>query len=194
MTTKKNLEEIFTPADPTGIPGLMKNSGGRFQHISKFKLILLDFLILLAATGRYIWIIGEIFFVFLCVAFSVMLVTGSSFFQNFSFYIPPTSAWAAALTLLPLSIFFAINAIEDIQREVRLTKAYLHWHRCKWKGQDVIYAREDDDEPIGKKDPKLEKISAKAMRSFGIFLLITLFLMFQEADWHLPWLQWGWFQ
>jgi hypothetical protein len=43
MTPKKSLEEILTPADQTGIPGLIKDSGGRFQHISKIKLILLDF-------------------------------------------------------------------------------------------------------------------------------------------------------
>jgi hypothetical protein len=193
MTPKKSLEEILTPADQTGIPGLIKDSGGRFQHISKIKLILLDFLILLATTGRYIWIIGEIFFVLLCAAFSVKLFTGSNF-RNFSFYIPPLSAWAAALTLVPLGIFFAVNAIEDLQREIRLTKSYLKWHRCKWKDEEIIFSKDDDNEPIGKKDPRLEKISTKAIQSFGIFFLITLFLMFRDAGWHLPWLKWGWFQ
>lgn len=193
MTSKKNLEEIFTPPEPTGVPGLIKDSDGRFQHMSKPKLILLDFLILLAAVGRYVWILGEIIFVLLCIAGSIMLVTGFSY-QGFSFYIPPSSAWSAALTLLPLGIYFVVNIIEDLRREIRLTKAYLKWHRSKWAGKENVFSEDDDDEPIGKKDPRLERISEKAIQSFWIFLLITLFLMFRDADWHLPWVKWGWFQ
>lgn len=193
MTPKKNLEEIFTPDEPTGIPGVMKDSDGRFQHMSKTRLILLDFLILLATAGRYVWILGEIIFVLLCVAISIMLVTGFSY-QGFSFYIPPSSAWSAALTFLPLSIYFVVNIIEDLRREIRLTKAYSKWHRRKWEGKDIVFSKDDDDEPIGKKDPRLERIAAKAIQSFWIFLLITLFLMFRDAGWHLPWVKWGWFQ